>query len=194
MPSDFQAASSMAIDTETMGLNTQRDRLCLVQISNGDGDAHLVQLDGQNYQAPNLKKILENKDILKIFHYARFDIAALEYYLEIKMANFYCTKIASKLARTYTEFHGLKDICNELAGVNISKTQQSSNWSAAKLTEAQKKYAAQDVLYLHQIKEKLDIILAQTGRADLAKSCFDFLSTRVQLDLEGWLGIDIFKH
>lgn len=177
-----------------MGLNTFRDRLCLVQISNGDGDAHLIQFDGSSYDAPNLKKILLDKKILKIFHYARFDIAALEYYLNIKMSNFYCTKIASKLTRTYTEFHGLKDLCSELAGVSISKAQQSSNWSSSELSKAQTKYAAQDVLYLHKIKDKLELMLAESGRRDLAQNCFDFLSTRVALDLSGWSSLDIFKH
>lgn len=188
------ANKELAIDTETMGLNTLRDRLCLVQISNGDGDAHLVQFDGKNYDAPNLKKILLDQNIIKIFHYARFDIAALEYYLNIKMFNFYCTKIASKLSRTYTDFHGLKELCNELVGVNLSKAQQSSNWSSEELSHAQKKYAAQDVLYLHEIKSKLDLMLEKADRTDLAQNCFDFLSTRVKLDLKGWSSIDIFKH
>jgi len=178
-----------------MGLKTKRDRLCVVQLSTGDGNAHLVQFAANSdYKAPNLAKFLNNPQILKIFHFARFDIAALEYYLGVNIDNVYCTKIASRLARTYTEFHGLKDLCNELVGVSISKAQQSSNWGQEELTDAQKKYAAQDVLYLHEIMDKLDKMLEGSGRKDMAQRCFDFLKTRVELDMAGWSSLDIFKH
>ncbi len=195
LPSDVKFEVSIAIDTETMGLKTKRDRLCLVQISAGDGNTHMVQFDSSlNYSAPNLKKLLSNNKILKIFHFARFDIAALNYYLDLDIKNIYCTKIASKLTRTYTEFHGLKAICDELLSVEISKKQQSSDWGAEKYSESQIKYAASDVLYLHRLKEKLDEMLRRTGREEIFQACVEFLSTRAKLDLEGFEEIDIFAH
>ncbi len=193
LPDDLDLGDSIAIDSETLGLNIKRDKLCLIQISSGDGSAHLVQFQN-NYDAPNLKKILTNDKILKIFHFARFDIAVLQYYLNIKMNNFYCTKIASKLVRTYTDFHGLKDLCNELIKQNISKKEQSSNWNNNILSEAQLKYAASDVLYLHKLKDKLDEMIKKTNRTQLAQKCFEFLSTRVELDILGWQELDIFHH
>lgn len=195
MPDDLELPGDLAIDTETMGLKPYRDRLCVVQISNGDGDAHLVHFSKDStYQAPNLKKLLSNPESKKIFHYARFDIAIIKYYLGLDLENIYCTKIASKLCRTYTEFHGLKELCNELLGVSLSKAQQSSNWGAKQLSNAQIKYAAQDVLYLHQLKDILSEMLDSAGRTHLAESCFAFLNTRVELDLAGWASLDIFKH
>lgn len=185
---------SVAVDTEAMGLNTQRDRLCVIQISAGDGDAHIVHFPTAKYDSPNLKKYLSDDEIVKIFHFARFDVAILQYYLNININNIYCTKIVSRLARTYTDHHGLKDLCSELLKVNISKNQQSSNWGKKSLTDAQVKYAAQDVLYLHQIREILDEMLEQEGRTELANACFGFLPTRVKLDLLGWFDMDIFKH
>lgn len=194
LPDSFKAAQIVAIDTETLGLNPVRDKLCLVQLSNGDGDAHLVQLDRTKYDAPNLTKLLSDKGVLKLFHFARFDIATLSKYLGVSTYPIYCTKIASKLVRTYTDRHGLKDLCKELIDVDLSKQQQSSDWGAEKLTEAQLTYAASDVLYLHGLKEKLDIMLSRENRADLAQSCFEFLPTRAELDLSGWPDHDIFSH
>jgi len=178
-----------------MGLNIKRDNLCLVQISEGDGNAHLVKFDiNKGYDAPNLKKLLSDDKILKIFHFARFDVAVIRYYLNVNMNNIFCTKIASRLSRTYTDFHGLKDLCSELLGVSISKAQQSSNWGADELSNAQKKYAAQDVLYLHELKDKLTEMLKNNDRLTLANECFNFLNIRVDLDLNGWSSLDIFKH
>lgn len=195
IPKDLDFGKSVAIDTETMGLNPVRDRLCLVQLSAGDGNAHLVQFSPEDdYAAPNLKAMLENEDILKIFHFGRFDIAILNAYLDVAVTPVYCTKIASRLARTFTDRHGLKNICSELLGVEISKQQQSSDWGADSLSEDQKSYAASDVLYLHALKEKLDIMLEREDRAYLAQACFDFLPARAALDLEGWPEIDIFAH
>ncbi len=195
LPSDLDLQGSIAIDTETMGLKTKRDRLCLVQISTGDGNAHLVQFDSSlNYSAPNLKKLLSNNTILKIFHFARFDIAALNYYLDLDIKNIYCTKIASKLTRTYTESHGLKALCDELLSVELSKKQQSSDWGAVELSANQIKYAASDVLYLHRLKEKLDEMLQRTGREEIFKACIEFLPIRAKLDLEGFDEVDIFAH
>ncbi len=194
LPADLTFGSSVAVDTETMGLNPARDRLCLVQLSSGDGNAHLVQLTGKNYDAPNLKALMANPDVLKIFHFARFDIAAIKAYLEVDCAPVYCTKIASRLTRTFTDRHGLKDLCRDLVGVEISKQQQSSDWGADELSEEQLKYAASDVLHLHKLKEKLDDMLAREGRTELAKSICDFLPTRAGLDLEGWADVDIFAH
>lgn len=195
LPADVTFAGSIAIDTETMGLKTKRDRLCLVQISSGDGNAHLVQFDATlNYSAPNLKKLLSDDKILKIFHFARFDIAALNYYLDLDIKNIYCTKIASKLTRTYTDSHGLKAICDELLSVEISKKQQSSDWGSAELSPNQIKYAASDVLYLHRLKEKLDEMITRNGRQDIFDACMKFLSIRAKLDLEGFEEIDIFAH
>ena len=194
LPIDLNLGNSIAIDTETMGLKAVRDRLCLVQISNGDGNAHLVQFEKGNYVAPNLKKLLLNSEVLKIFHFARFDLLALRKNLGIEINNIYCTKIASKLARTYTDAHGLKAISDELLGVELSKKQQSSDWGADIISEDQIKYAASDVLYLHQIKEKLDMILKREGRFEIAKKCFEFLPTRSALDLNGFEEEDIFRH
>lgn len=187
-------SGSVAIDTETMGLNPNRDRLCLVQLSSGDGSAHLVQIaDGQS-EAPNLKKLLEDKTLIKIFHFARFDVAVLKKYLNADVHPVYCTKIASKLVRTYTDGHGLKDLTKELLDIDISKQQQSSNWGAEELSDAQLEYAASDVYHLHKLMAKLDEMLAKSGRTDLARSCFDFIPTRCALDLEGWENTDIFAH
>lgn len=194
LPSGIDFGTSVAVDSETMGLNLQRDRLCLVQLKTARGDVHLVQFAEGAYKAPNLVKMLADPKITKIFHFARFDMAAFARYLGQMPVNVYCTKVASKLARTYTDRHGLKDICRELLNVEISKEQQSSDWGSAALTEAQIKYAAADVLYLHELKEKLDDMLARENRQDLAKACFGFLAHRVQLDLGGWPEIDIFAH
>ena len=195
LPADLDLQGSIAIDTETMGLKTKRDRLCLVQISIGDGNAHLVQFDSTlNYSAPSLKKLLSNDNILKIFHFARFDIAALNYYLNLDIQNIYCTKIASKLTRTYTDSHGLKALCDELLSVEISKKQQSSDWGAAEISPSQIKYAASDVLYLHQLKTRLDEMLKRNGREKIFKACLEFLPIRAKLDLEGFDEVDIFAH
>lgn len=194
LPDGLDLGSKVAVDSETMGLVTQRDPLCVVQLSAGDGDAHLVQLNRETYDAPRLKALLSDKNILKIFHFARFDIAAFNYWLKVDTSPIYCTKIASRLCRTYTDRHGLKDIAKELLGVEISKQQQSSDWGAETLSEAQIDYAASDVLYLHALKDKLDGLLARGGRTALAQSCFDFLPSRAALDLAGWPEIDIFAH
>lgn len=194
LPAGLKFPNGVAIDSETLGLNPHRDRLCLVQLSAGDGSAHIVQLSQSGYDAPNLKALLADPKVLKIFHYARFDIAVLKHYLGIDTAPLYCTKIASKLARTYTDRHGLKDLCAELIGVELSKQQQSSDWAAQTLSEAQIEYAASDVLYLHQLKSKLDAMLAREGRTDLARAAFGFLPARSTLDLAGFEETDIFAH
>jgi len=194
LPNDFELEGDLAIDTETMGLNLIRDKLCLLQFSNGDGNAHLVHFLDQNYNAPNLKKLLSDKDRCKIFHFARFDLAAIKKYLCIELENIFCTKISSKLVRTYTESHGLKDLCRELLGVNISKQQQSSYWGAENLSHEQKDYAAKDVLYLHRLREALKEMLTKENRLELAYNIFKFLPTRAYLDLIGWNEIDIFMH
>lgn len=194
LPNDVKLGKVVAIDTETLGLNNFRDRLCLIQLSDGNGDAHLVQFERGKYKAPNLKKLLEDDKILKLFHFARFDIAVLNKYLGAEVNNVYCTKIASKIARTYTEAHGLKVLCHEFLGFEMSKKQQSSYWGADELSKDQTKYAASDVLYLHRLKEKLDDMLQREGRYELAMECCKFLSTRAKLDLEGWLDKDIFAH
>lgn len=194
LPADLGFSKSIAIDSETMGLNTQRDRLCVVQLSAGDGDAHLVQIDPETYDAPNLCKVLTDPNILKIFHFARFDIAAFMQWLGVTTTPIYCTKIASRLVRTYTDRHGLKDLTRELLGIEISKQQQSSDWGAQTLSEAQIDYAASDVLHLHKIKERLDVMLEREGRKEMADACFDFLPARAKLDLNGWPEIDIFAH
>ena len=186
--------NSVAVDSETLGLRPERDPLCLVQLSSGDGTAHLVQLNRENYNAPNLKRVLSDKKCQKIFHFARFDVAVLKKYLNIDCEPVYCTKIVSKLVRTYTDKHGLKDLCKELIYIDLSKQQQSSNWGARELTEDQKLYAASDVLYLHQIKDILDQELLKLNRRDIADQCFSFIKTRVDLDLKGWPDIDIFSH
>ena len=194
LPADADFGSQVAVDTETMGLNPFRDKLCLVQLSSGDGNAVLVQLDRDAYDAPNLKRLMENPDVLKIFHYARFDIAAMKRWLGVETAPVYCTKIASRLVRTYTDRHGLKDLVREMLGIDMSKQQQSSDWGTPVLSDAQKKYAASDVLYLHELKIRLDQMLKREGRTDLARKCFDFLPTRAALDLAGWGETDIFAH
>ena len=195
IPGNLTFPSIVAVDTETMGLNFSRDKLCLVQISFGDKNSHLVQVGGElGYGAKNLKKLLKNKDIIKIFHYARFDVAMLKKYLGVLCKSIYCTKIASKLARTYTDRHGLKELCKELLNVEISKQQQSSDWGNSELSKNQINYAANDVLYLHEIKEKLDNILERENRVQLAKALFKFIPTRVNLDLLGWQNSDIFSH
>ena len=194
LPSDLKLSSSIAIDTETMGLNVKRDRLCLLQLSVGDGNAHIVQFEQNNYIAPNLKNVLDDNAVEKIFHYARFDMAALKYYLKVDINNVYCTKIASKLVRTYTDSHGLKSICEELLGVEISKKQQSSDWGNLTINSKQIDYASSDVLYLHALKNKLNDMLIRENRFELFKSCINFLPTRVNLDLLGFENVDIFSH
>ncbi len=194
LPAGPPLSPIVAIDTETMGLNPHRDRLCVVQLSFGDGNAELVQIAQGQTEAPNLVKLLQDRSVLKLFHFARFDLAALANTFGVMPEPVYCTKIASRLTRTYTDRHGLKDLVRELTGVEISKQQQSSDWGAPALTDAQQAYAASDVLYLHQLKEKLDVMLAREGRTDLAAACFDFLPTRARLDLAGWPETDIFAH
>jgi ribonuclease D len=194
LPDGIDFGASVAIDTETMGLNPERDQLCVVQLSAGDGNAHIVQLDRSTYHAPNLRALLGNPDVLKIFHFARFDLAMIQRYLGVVTTPVYCTKIASKLVRTYTDRHGLKDLARELVNVDMSKQQQSSDWGARELTEAQLAYAASDVLHLHEIKAVLDDMLAREGRTELAKACFAFLPVRAALDLAGWPEQDIFAH
>ncbi|MAW80627.1 MAG: ribonuclease D [Parvularcula sp.] len=194
LPEGLDLGPVVAVDSETMGLIPHRDPLCVVQLSAGDGNAHLVQLDRKTYEAPRLKALLANTQILKIFHFARFDVAAFKHWLDVETAPVYCTKIASKLCRTYTDRHGLKDVTRELLGVDMSKQQQSSDWGAEELSEAQVEYAASDVLHLHALREKLDAMLAREGRADLAAACFDFLPARASLDLAGWPEVDIFAH
>jgi ribonuclease D len=184
---------AVAIDTETLGLNPHRDRLCLVQLSRGDGNADLVQF-GRHCDAPELKRLLADESVLKIFHFARFDMAVLKHALGVMPRPVYCTKVASKLARTFTDRHGLKDLCKELLGVDLSKQQQSSDWGAETLTAEQLNYAASDVLHLHAVREKLEAMLAREGREALARACFAFLPTRAELDLRGWSEIDPFAH
>jgi ribonuclease D len=194
LPADFNPGTSIAIDTETLGLKPGRDKLCLVQISTGDGNAVLVQIDRDTFEAPNLKALLANPAVTKIFHFARFDVAVLKHYLGVDTAPLYCTKIASKLVRTYTDRHGLKDLIKELLGIELNKTQQSSDWGSHVLSEAQKQYAALDVVYLHEVKARLDQMLEREGRSVIAKSCFDFVPTRAALDLGGWAEEDVFAH
>ena len=194
LPDGLDFGSSVAVDTETMGLRPGHDRLCLVQLSAGDGNAHIVQLTQEAYDAPNLKALLRDTGVTRLLHFARFDVAVLKRYLEVDCQPIYCTKIASKLVRTFTDRHGLKDLCRDLLGVAISKEQQSSDWGAADLTEAQLTYAAADVLYLHDLRIQLDLMLARENRTDLAEACFEFLPTRAQLDLAGWPDTDIFEH
>ena len=194
LPNQLNLGPIVAIDCETMGLNFHRDRLCLVQLSGGDGIVHMVQIASGQNSAPNLCKLLSDEKVLKIFHFGRFDIAALLKTFGILTSPVYCTKIASKLVRTYTDRHGLKNLLQELLGVDVSKQQQSSDWGAVTLTDAQLEYAASDVLYLHSLKDELDLRLLREGRMDLAKSSFDFLPTRAKLDLTGWPETDIFAH
>lgn len=193
LPDDVNFGLEIAIDTETMGLNVNRDRLCIIQISDGNGDAHLVQFEQNNYAAPNLKKLLSNDKILKIFHFARFDMAIINRYLGIQIKNIYCTKIASKLVRTYTDAHGLKSLCDELLGVEISKKQQSSDWGNKEITKQQIDYAASDVLHLHKIRIRLNEMLKREGRYEDFMRCIEFLPTRAKLDIEGFAA-DIFAH
>ena len=192
LPDSFKSSQYVAIDSETMGLNPKRDKLCLVQISNGDEICHLIKIDISK-KPKNLIKILKNNKIQKIFHFARFDVAVFKFNFKINIKNIYCTKIASKLVRTYTDKHGYKDLCSELLNKNISKAEQSSDWGG-ELTKEQQKYAATDVLYLHKIKAKLDEMLLREKRVKLAKACFDFIEHRTELDIHGWQEQDIFKH
>lgn len=194
LPTDLDLGPVVAIDCETMGLNPHRDRLCVVQLSAGDGDAHIVQIRQGQTEAPNLKRLLEDPNVLKLFHFGRFDIAAMRNAFGALTAPVYCTKIASRLVRTYTDRHGLKNLLQELLNIDISKQQQSSDWGSETLTEAQMEYAASDVLYLHQLREALNERLVREGRMEMAQACFDFLPMRAQLDLAGWPETDIFAH
>jgi ribonuclease D len=194
LPTGLDLGPAVAVDTETLGLVPRRDKLCLVQLSSGDGNAHLVQLDRSSYDAPNLKALFADPAVTKIFHYARFDVAAIRQYLGVDTAPLYCTKIASKLTRTYTDRHGLKDLIKELLGIELNKQQQSSDWGAHMLSDAQKQYAAQDVIYLHELKARLDQMLAREGREEIARACFAFIPTRAALDLAGWTEDDVFAH
>ena len=194
LPDDLDLGPVVAIDCETMGLNPHRDRLCLIQLSGGDGNAHLVQITKDQDDAPNLKRLLADPNVIKLFHYGRFDIAVMYHRFGVLAAPVWCTKIASKLVRTYTDRHGLKNLLSELVGVDISKMQQSSDWGAPEITQAQRDYAASDVLHLHRLKTVLEGMLAREGRSEVAQACFDFLPTRAKLDLAGWPDIDIFSH
>ena len=194
LPDGVAFSGSVAVDTETLGLKTLRDKLCLVQLSAGDGTAHIVQLDRETYEAPNLKKLLGDRNVIKIFHYARFDVAVIAHYLRVHCPPLWCTKIGSKLARTYTDRHGLKDLCRELLSIDLSKQQQSSDWGADELSDAQLQYAASDVLYLHQLQLELTKILEREGRLDMAMACFDFVLVRAAMDIAGWEDMDIFSH
>jgi len=193
LPPGLDLGPIVAIDTETMGLRPHRDRLCLAQLSAGDGSAHLVRFSGR-YECPNLIRLLDDPKVLKLFHFARFDVAVMHHHLGVVTRPIYCTKLASKLVRTYTDRHGLKDLVRDLANVDLSKQQQTSDWGAGELTEAQLAYAASDVLHLHQVKARLDDMLAREGRTALAQACFDFLPARAALDLLGWDEEDIFAH
>jgi ribonuclease D len=194
LPATLDLGREVAVDTETMGLTPHRDKLCLVQLSSGDGDAHLVHIDRETFEAPRLKALLTDPNILKIFHFARFDVAALKVWLGIDVAPIYCTKIASKLARTYTDRHGLKDLVREMLGIELSKQQQSSDWGLPVLSDAQKQYAAFDVIYLHEIRSRLDAMLRRENRLELAQACFKFVPVRAALDLGGWTEEDVFAH
>ena len=194
LPSDYDFGASVAIDTETLGLNPHRDRLCVVQLSGGDGSAEVVRIGVGQKRAPNLERLLADEGVKKLFHFARFDIAVMFHAFGVMASNIYCTKIASKLVRTYTDRHGLRDLCRELLGVDLSKQQQSSDWGAESLTDAQVAYAASDVLHLHGLRTKLDAMLLREGRADVAQHCFAFLPWRARLDLMGWPESDIFAH
>ncbi len=194
LPADLSFGSAVAIDTETMGLKPGRDRLCLIQLSAGDGNAHIVQLKAGQYDAPNLKKLLTDKNVTKIFHFGRFDIAALWAYLGVLTEPVYCTKIASRLARTFTQHHSLKTLCSDLLNVSLDKQQQTTDWGANELTPAQIQYAASDVLYLHKLRDALDVMLVREKRGALAQACFSFLPHRALLDISGWGEEDIFEH
>ncbi|MDH3597277.1 MAG: ribonuclease D [Rhodospirillales bacterium] len=194
LPEGLDFGDCVAVDSETMGLNLERDRLCLLQLSAGDGTCHLVQFRDSDYRAPNLKTLLNDPAVTKLFHFARFDLAMIERHLGVTCRPVYCTKVASKLVRTFTDRHGLKDLCRDLLGVEISKQQQTSDWGATELTKEQMRYAASDVLYLHRLRDKLDGMLAREGRSALAEACFEFLPVRAKLDLAGWADVDIFAH
>jgi len=194
LPEGLDLGTKVAVDTETLGLNPIRDRLCLVQLSSGDGSAHLVQFRRDEYAAPNLKRLLSDPKVLKLYHFARFDLAIMRRYLGVMAGPVYCTRTASKLARTYTDKHGLKDLVKELLDIDLSKQQQSSDWGAEGLTEQQLAYAANDVAFLHRLKDALDAMLIREGRMTLAQACFDFLPARADLDLAGWADGDIFAH
>ncbi len=194
LPDGLNLGPAVAVDTETLGLNPARDRLCLVQLSSGDGSAHLVQFKRAQYDAPNLKRVLGDPDVLKLYHFARFDLATIRRYLGVVAGPVYCTRTASKLARTYTDKHGLKDLVKELLDIDLSKQQQSSDWGAENLTEQQLAYAANDVAFLHRLKDALDAMLVREGRMELAQACFGFLPARAELDLAGWGEGDIFAH
>ena len=193
LPAGLSFGSCVAVDTESMGLNWDRDRLCLVQLSSGDGNAHLVQFNG-NFAAPNLKKLLTDPAVTKLFHFARADLAAIKRWLDVMVTPVYCTKVASYLVRTFTDRHGLKDLAKDLTGIDLSKEQQTSDWGAETLTEVQQVYAASDVLYLHKMKAKLDAMLAREGRTELARDTMAFLPTRAALDVGGWRDVDVFAH
>jgi ribonuclease D len=194
LPDGLDLGAVVAIDSETMGLRFRRDGLCVVQLSGGDGNAHVVRMNRETYYCPNLKRLLTDKNVLKLFHYGRFDIGMFMLHLNVETTPVYCTKIASKLSRTYTDRHGLKDLVRELLSIDLSKAQQSSDWGAQTLSQEQLNYAASDVLYLHACRDKLDAMLAREGRTELAQGCFDFLPHRVKLDLAGWEDCDIFAH
>ena len=194
LPDDLDLGPEVAVDSETMGLRFRRDPLCVVQLSSGDGHAHVVRLNRPGYDCPNLKRLMADRDVLKIFHFGRFDIAMVELHLGVETGPVYCTKIASKLARTYTDRHGLKDVAREMAGIDLSKAQQSSDWGAPELSQAQLDYAASDVLHLHVIMRRLNEMLVREDRMALAQACFDFLPTRARLDLRGWDEMDVFAH
>jgi ribonuclease D len=194
LPEGLDLGATVSVDTETTGLNLHRDRLCVVQLSAGDGDAHLVHFPHPDYAAPNLRRLLADEQTTKLFHFARFDIAVLINAFGIACRPLYCTKIASKLVRTYTDRHSLKDLCGELLGVELSKQQQSSDWAAPELSRAQQAYAAADVLHLHALRARLDVLLEREGRSALAEACFRFLPTRAELDLAGWADEDVFAH
>ena len=194
LPAGLDFGKSVAVDTETLGLVPRRDKLCVVQLSSGDGHAHLVQLDRSTYDAPRLKALMADSQTTKIFHFARFDVAVIKQYLGVDVRPVYCTKIASKLTRTYTDKHGLKDLIKELLGIELNKQQQSSDWGAHVLSDAQKQYAGQDVLYLHELKARLDQMLEREGRMSIAQACFEFVPVRAALDLGGWTEEDVFAH
>ena len=194
IPDNLSFHGTVAVDTETSGLNLKRDRLCLIQLSDGNGDAHLVHFPTPRYEAPRLKRLIADETVTKLFHFARFDIAVLSQRLNVQCTPVYCTKIASKLVRTYTDRHSLKELCRDLLGIELTKAQQSSDWGAAILTQEQQIYAAADVLHLHRLREKLDMMLKREDRSDLANKCFAFIQTRARLDLAGWGEDDIFAH
>ena len=194
IPDNLSFHGTVAVDTETSGLNLKRDRLCLIQLSDGNGDAHLVHFPTPRYEAPRLKQLIADETVTKLFHFARFDIAVLSQRLNVQCTPVYCTKIASKLVRTYTDRHSLKELCQDLLGIELTKAQQSSDWGKAVLTQEQQIYAAADVLHLHRLREKLDVMLEREDRSDLANKCFAFIQTRARLDLAGWGEDDIFAH